>query len=366
MAVVLAAVALLAVSLIAVLTRGHDAPVRTPESPAASPGHARRPAPLPVGLNTGSALLGLGQRSLDDAMATFAATGLTWIRVDFSWTEIQPNSPDAWVWGPTDRVVAAARAHHIHVLGLLTYTPVWARAAGCRDFTCPPASAHTFARFAGEVGDRYAPRGVRTFQVWNEPNLDLFWKRPDPSAYGALVRQAATALRDRPTPVRVILGSLAVPGRDADGIDPAVFVRAACSTACRVDAVGFDPYTFPALPSASRTPATAWYGLTPGGALRRAIDRSIGRTVPVWVTQFGAPVAAGAVRPPFVDEQRQTAIVLAGLELARKDPRVGGFFVNAWRDVPGSSDYRDRFGLWRSDGTPRAAVAALRRALRQR
>ncbi|TCJ30888.1 hypothetical protein [Nocardioides jejuensis] len=364
MLVVLIAVALLAAAFVAVLVFDGKAPGRKPAADPSTSHTAHPRRVLPVGLNTGSSLLGLDRADLDAAVSEIAATGITWIRVDFSWTEIQPTSADAWVWGPTDRVVDAARKHGIHVLGLVTYTPAWARVRGCSSFTCPPAQAAAFGRFVGEVGERYVPRGVRTFQVWNEPNLDMFWKSPNPAAYGDVVRRAAAALRDgHRGRVQVIFGSLAVPDHAADGIDPAVFVRAACVARCKVDAVGFDPYTFPALPSATSRPATAWYGLTPEGGLRQAINRAIGPTTPIWVTQFGAPVAEGSVRAPFVDERQQTAIILAGLRLARQQPTVGGYFVNTWRDVAGASDYRGRFGLWESDGTPRPVVGALRRAL---
>ncbi|NGN92020.1 hypothetical protein G5C66_04615 [Nocardioides sp. KC13] len=351
--------------LAALAVHGRTSPqASAPPAPSTPSPAVTKPAlpQLNAGLNTGRSLLGLGRRELESALDDIAGAGFTWIRVDFSWTDIQPVSKDSYTWGPTDRVVRAARAHDLDVLGLISYTPAWARRAGCRDFTCPPASTPAFADFAGEVADRYVSRGVGTYQLWNEPNLDLFWQQPDPVAYGDLVRRAATALRRGHDGVRVVFGSMVVRDRDADGVDPAVFVRAACKRGCPVDAVGFDPYTFPDLPSATGK-RSAWATISRGGVVRRTIDQSIGADVPVWVTQFGAPVTEKTVHPPYVDVDRQSEIIMAGLRLARQDQLIGGFFVNSWRDAPSSSDYRDHFGLWGADGTARPAVASLRKAL---
>ena len=42
-----------------------------------------------------------------------------------------------------------------------------------------------FAAWAGEVARRYSGRQA-IYELWNEPNLSLFWPEPDPAAYVAL------------------------------------------------------------------------------------------------------------------------------------------------------------------------------------
>ncbi|MGZ6733819.1 MAG: beta-galactosidase [Nocardioides sp.] len=323
-----------------------------------------RPA-LPVGLNLGRQLVGASGAQVDAAMRDVVELGASWVRVDFAWTDLEPRR-GRYDWSTTDRIVAAAAERGVHVLALLTYTPPWARAPGCERFACPPASAAAFAAFAAATVARYAPRGVTSYQLWNEPNIDLFWPRPDPAAYGALVGAAVPAMRAEHAHLRVLLGGLAYTTPAGDGIAPPSFVRRACADRrCDVDAVGYDPYTYPEVPSVTGV-TTPWNLLTAGGALRRSVDQVLGTDVPIWVSEFGAPVQRPGERGGrAVSEQQQASIIGTGLTLAWQDLHVGGFFLNAWRDDAGEASPAGRFGLWRADGTARPAVAEVARLLAQ-
>jgi hypothetical protein len=58
---------------------------------------------------------------------------------------------------------------------IIDYTPAWARASGAAGNQFgEPASASAFATFAGEVAARYAPMGVSTYEIWNEPNKQVY------------------------------------------------------------------------------------------------------------------------------------------------------------------------------------------------
>ena len=125
-------------------------------APAAGLAPARaasvRPAPTVVartgrfGFSQGSALLWESDSALAADLDGMAALGASWVAVDVDWPSIQADGPSSWNWGPTDRVVFAARARNIGVLALAVYTPSWARPAGTSD-KHPPTDAADYARF---------------------------------------------------------------------------------------------------------------------------------------------------------------------------------------------------------------------------
>ena len=71
---------------------------------------------------------------------------MTWVRADFFWYSIESGGPNSWNWGPTDAFVKAVKAHHLHVLAMLGYTPSWARSGGTNYY--PPKNPADFANFA--------------------------------------------------------------------------------------------------------------------------------------------------------------------------------------------------------------------------
>jgi polysaccharide biosynthesis protein PslG len=110
------------------------------------------------------------------------AAGATWLRTDVDWWLTQPHDPSAFNWGPVDRVIHAARARGLRVIGMIGYTPPWARppATGTDD-KYPPTNVSDYANFARAVAQRYGPLGVKHWEVWNEPNISMFWKpKPNP------------------------------------------------------------------------------------------------------------------------------------------------------------------------------------------
>ena len=122
--------------------------------------------------------IGAMNAALDDAKLL----GITWIRMDLSWTTIQPDGPSSYKWGAFDRVINGARARGLKVLPILTWTPDWARDAGCVRFSCPPhrpaqltaafeklITDEPLRRRLGEAGRVWASRNC-----WTESAAALF------------------------------------------------------------------------------------------------------------------------------------------------------------------------------------------------
>lgn len=325
-------------------------------------------ADIPVGLSYGNRLLSLSDTDLAAALDDAVTLHTPWIRVDLSWADMQPDSAGDHRWASTDRLVAAAGDRGLKVLGIVTYTPPWARAAGCTTFACPPADGRQFARFAHDVAERYAGR-ISAYEIWNEPNLALFWTDPDPAAYGRLLDLTIPAIRTADDEATVILGGLAALPTGDRSIDAADFIRGACgSRDCSVDAVAYHPYTFPRLASAEGDPPTAWARMLsdrPGSNGIRTAMAEVGLSDRrIWVTEYGAPTIGDRPGDDHVSEAQQSAILRDALRSAEQDSGIiGAFFWYTWKDYDSYGSNEDGFGLRRTDGTAKPAFFALARAL---
>jgi MYXO-CTERM domain-containing protein len=137
-------------------------------------------APHALGLNTHqSATVGLD--------ATRDA-GLRWVRIDLNWYDAQPSSgaPDFTLF---DGIVDGATARGLSVLAVLAYTPAWASAGDTKGDgpinDVPVAGA--YAAFASAAATHFAGK-VTHYELWNEPNLGLFFEgTPDDYVQRVLV-----------------------------------------------------------------------------------------------------------------------------------------------------------------------------------
>jgi len=145
-----------------------------------------------IGIALGETLATLNEQELAVVLDDLVSLGVTWIRVDISWSSVQPDSADVYFWDDVDRIMHAANLRNIKVLPILTYTPRWARSGACvYTSKCAPDNPEMFGVFTRAVVKRYAPLGVHAWEIWNEPNLTLFWKPDaDPEYYVRLLRVA--------------------------------------------------------------------------------------------------------------------------------------------------------------------------------
>ena len=154
-------------------------------------------------------------RALDD----YGALHARWIRHDFAWDAIEPQR-GTYTWAGFDQLVTAARSRGIDVIATITYTPAWAN-GGHSDHTYAPTAADEFGQFAGAVAGRYAPQGVHTYEIWNEPNIG-FWKpTPDPQAYTAVLCSAYQRIHAADPAATVITGGTSPAGDGPSTYSPA-------------------------------------------------------------------------------------------------------------------------------------------------
>jgi hypothetical protein len=106
-----------------------------------------------------------------------AEVGVSWERILFYWSELQPNGPDDWnpYHVPDEWLALAAQANR-QVVGLLKNTPAWATDGppGCgvpRGLDLPVDDPNNlWAVFVRRVVERYVGR-VDHWIIWNEPDI---------------------------------------------------------------------------------------------------------------------------------------------------------------------------------------------------
>jgi hypothetical protein len=302
------------------------------------------------------------------------AAGVRLIRQTFDWSLVE-RAPGRYELGALDAFVAAAAAARIEVLPVLFNPPRFRSSAprrGAGRTTYPPARPSSFGRFAARLARRYGPRGslwrarprlprvpIRAWQVWNEPNLPIYWGGdPDPPAYARLLAAAKRALKAVDPHAEVVSAGLAE-SRLGMPFEQFVHELYEAGAADSLDTFALHPYAADA------------------GAALRAVDRTrelldeFDPDAPIWVTELGW--ASGGPRSPFtVGERGQAArigAVLGQLVDQRRELGVRGVVYFNWRDAPPYPGGHDFFGLHtgllRRNGSPKPAFHSFRAAVRE-
>jgi len=265
--------------------------------------------------------------------------GIGWIRDEVYWSEIEKEKgvfrfPTAY-----DDYLRAAQARGVQVLLILDFgNPAYSS----KDKSGPTTEAErrAFSRYCREVVRRYKPFGVRTYEIWNEPNASTFWKpQPNPEDYSRLLEAAYGSCKDADPDATVI--GCSTSGTDLDFISRVLDAGGYRS----MDGISFHPYCQPLAPEKKL--------LTDISKLKR-----ISSDKPLWITEIGYPTCVGA---SGVDEETQANYAVRTLLLARTSPAVERVF---WYDFQNDGEDQDEgefnFGLVRMDRAPKPAYRACR------
>jgi hypothetical protein len=297
-------------------------------------------------------------------LAAMKAIGVTSIRLEANWDWVQYAGPKTFDWAMLDRVVRSIRAAGMSLDLIIDGCPAWAAAAGTSgDVSPPPASAAQFGAWAADVARRYAPQGVRTFEIWNEPNSAAFWSpKADPAAYTADLKAAYASIKAVDPSAFVISGGLAPEFNDRTNIAAATFLQDMYAHGAKgsFDAVGDHPYSFPALPDTYQ-PWSGWSQMDQTTPSLRSVMTSNGDAAKqIWITEYGAPAGG----PGGVGEAAQAAALSQAIKDAKTTSWIGGIYLYTWQDGGTEPDsYKDWFGLLTAGGTPKPAYAAVAAAI---
>ncbi len=322
------------------------------------------------GIAAGGSLAELNDQELEQRMAGIEAAGATWVRFDFSWDAIQPDDAAHYSWATYDRLAASAQKHHLLVLGILDFTPRWARSAACVDSDkCQPADNQQFANFARTVVHRYKDKGLHYWEIWNEPNNPQFWQpRSNPTAYAHLLQAAAVTMRAEDAQAYLITAGLSPQDTTDTSYSPIAFLTAVYAAGVKdsFDAVADHPYTFPLSP---KDPGNhAWSQMVSAkSSLRQTMAGNGDTHKKLWITEFGAPTGGPgpvatisnpnlAAHPYVVDEPLQAKILSDAFALYKSYDWAGPFMYYSYQDAGTSPDTNENFfGLLRADGSKKPA-----------
>ncbi len=342
---------------------------------------AQRSSAKPFGMAFGDTLPGLSRSELNTDLKSLAAMGVGWIRIDVSWADVQPKNSTQYDWSDLDRVISTAKYYNIKVLGTLAYTPAWAALPSCADKAgqkCEPASDARFAAFAAVSAKRYEAWGVHSWEIWNEPNVEGFWQpAPNAAAYTKLLKASYQAIKKADRGAQVISGGLAALDDSPKSIAQLTYASQLYAAGAKpyFDALGYHPYSFPALPNYYAT-WNSWSMMAnlPTN-IRTIMAANHDSNKKIWITEFGAPTNGSGsiatttnynftVHPDHVNEALQAQMVAQSSEIYKKTPWLGAFYWYTYQDLGTSrSSTENFFGLLRHDGSKKPAYYAMREAI---
>jgi polysaccharide biosynthesis protein PslG len=296
-----------------------------------------------------------------------SSIGLDSIRFDANWRSIQYGGPHApFNWTALDQEVSAARAAKMTIDLIIDGCPSWARYRGAKeaDSFPRPASAQQFANFAAKVAARYAPDGVKYFEIWNEPNDTKFWQPVvNPAFYTRMLIDSYRAIKTVDSSAYIIVGGLAPIWDSANSsLSGPAFLSAIYKDGAEpyFDAVATHPYSFPALPGTYES-WSAWSQMSLTAPSLRSIMKRYGDwRKPIWITEFGAPSNG----PGGVGVKGEAAELSQAIKIARATRWIGALYIYTWQDAgtyKGSN--ADWFGLLNNRGQPKVSYADVAKAL---
>jgi hypothetical protein len=302
-------------------------------------GEAGLPSPVvPAGLGVNIHFTEPGPREME----RFAEAGYRLIRNDLAWEAIE-RVPGHYDFSAYDRLrghLARAGARPIFILDYGNRLHDQGQAPRS------DSARAAFARFAAAAARHFRGQGV-IWEIWNEPNLDQFWKpEADAKAYARLALETARAVRNAdPDAVILAPGSSGFPWAFLETVFAAGLLE-------HIDAVSVHPYR-------EQPPETAGDDY---GRLRALIARyapPARRSMPIVSSEWGYSTAVGAV-----SEARQ-ADYLSRQWLANLAAGVNLSIFYDWRDDgDDAKDREHRFGTVRRNLEPKPAFLAARTLIR--
>ncbi len=290
------------------------------------------------------------------------AVGATWVRLAFNWSTLQMKGRGTYNWAPADALVGAAVSRGLKIDAVVSYAPSWARPAGS-SATTPPTNVSDYGDFVAKAAARYAPFGVHTWEIWNEPNLFTMWSpKPDVAKYTALLKDAYSKIHAVDPGATVLTGGMS-PAYDApDGTQvlPLTWVKGIYANGGKgyFDAIGHHPTTYPY----SSNLVVSWSAFQQSKDIYDYMVSQGDSAKKIWATEIGFPTGTDS---RAVSESAQGNLFAESLEAWTNFSFHGPMFIYSVRDYGTNlADHYQNFGIMHYDGSPKAGYTRIEQAVR--
>lgn len=282
---------------------------------------------------------------LDRSATLMEEAGIHWVRMDFLWADLEPEQGH-FDYDRYDRIVATFARHHVRILGILEYNPLW-REVSWNSAPDPKA----FLVYVQHVVHHFKDR-VRYWEVWNEPDQKTYWDpQDDLKAYSQLLRTAYPVIKQEDPTAQVLAGAATGYIGQALGF---IYKQAGRPS---FDIVNIHPFVdHPAAANALASLRSMYE------EARAAMARFGDSDKPIWFTEIGSPGVGpnspkgewwGGI-PPTEDQQAEWLEIVYGNALQWKG--VQKVFWAFFRETDHHfNNAVDTFGLVHTDFSPKPA-----------
>lgn len=143
------------------------------------------------------------QESLKKAVALMKEAGISFVRMDFLWQDIEPKQRQ-FDFAKYDYIVNLLTDNKIQILGLLNYSTDWA----AQVWNSPPYKNETFINYISTVIARYKEK-IKYWEVWNEPDSQQYWQPQDEMVrYTSLLKDVYTEAKRIDPNCKILTGGL--------------------------------------------------------------------------------------------------------------------------------------------------------------
>ena len=312
----------------------------------------------------------------DAALDQQRAARVQTLRVTFSWALTEP-APGSYDFSHYDRYIIDAARRNITFLPILFNAPTFRAKRPPRDNRVyPPRDPADMGVWATMLVDRYGPNGsiwrdnpdvtprpIRSWQIWNEPNLKQYWlPRPNARQYRSLLRTVGRAIKSRDRRAEIVTAGIP-DSRLSTAVRLAPYLKALYRGGGS---------------SAFNTLAINSYALNARhlgqimGRTRKLMNRIGGRRDKTWITEIGW--CDGGYRPGHrfcVGKRRQARNISSSIALMKRKRaawKLRGFVLFSWRDgrpYTNRDFWANHTGLLTISASKKPAFNAFARAVRR-
>jgi hypothetical protein len=290
-------------------------------------------------------------------------------RFVLKWGWVQPEE-GSFKWGSADRFFGALAHHRIRVVPAVWGNPRWVGGSASSPPIGGPAGEQAWRDFLRGLVARYGPGGsywaneyrqrygaratplpVRSWQIWNEPNLHKYFAPyPSPGKYARLLQISHDAIKSKDPGARIVLAGM--PGHG--DVEAWAFLDSLYSVA------GIKGY----FNAAALHPYARGLDRQRQGIERfRAVMREHGdQDTPLWLTEVGwgsAPPDSFGINKGLTGQEQLLSKSLKLVLRHREAWNVGRVFWYHWRDPQrsqaGTCSFCGSAGLLRYNRTAKPA-----------